>query len=60
MLLNSRSNGVIIIHNAISQRMISAHLFKNGVITVGCHMIKIFVTLSDNGFPNKELRCESL
>lgn len=35
--------------------MISAHLFKNGIITVGGYMIKIFVTLSDNGFPNKEL-----
>ena len=40
--------------------MISTHLFKNGVITVGCYMIKVFVALSDNGFPNKELRCESL
>ena len=55
MALNAGNNAVVIRVNFTFQRMIRANDGLNSVFTARAHMIKVHITLTNNGFPYEKL-----
>ena len=55
--LHGTLNGRILAENLAAQRMTGADIFRHVVfsLSIGIHMVKLAVTLTDNRFPNQKL-----
>ena len=52
MGLNAGGNGIVVAHNPAIQRVICADLVADSVLAACADLVKIGVTLANNGFPN--------